>query len=96
MTKTPVKKLPKDLELVEKAARRRFTAEYKRQIALEAEQCQQHGKIGALVRRKWLYSSVLTRWRRQLREGPLASLKKIRQQRLTHSSPRTRPFPTRD
>jgi transposase-like protein len=76
MTDTPGKKLQKDPEVVEKAARRRFTAEYKRQIALEAEQCNQPGEIGALLRREGLYSSVLARWRRQLREESLASSKK--------------------
>jgi transposase-like protein len=76
MTDTPEKKLQKDPEVVEKAARRRFTAEYKRQIALEAEQCKQPGEIGALLRREGLYSSVLARWRRQLREESLASSKK--------------------
>jgi transposase-like protein len=76
MTDTPEKKLQKDPEVIEKAARRRFTAEYKRQIALEAEQCKQPGEIGALLRREGLYSSVLARWRRQLREESLASSKK--------------------
>ena len=76
MTDTPGKKLQKDPEVVEKAARRRFTAEYKRRIALEAEQCVQPGEIGALLRREGLYSSVVARWRRQLREEPLSSSKK--------------------
>ena len=76
MTDTPGKKLQKDPEVVEKAARRRFTAEYKRQIALEAEQCKQPGEIGALLRREGLYSSVLAQWRRQLREDSLSSSKK--------------------
>ena len=76
MTDTPGKKLQKDPEVVEKAARRRFTAEYKKRIALEAEQCKQPGEIGALLRREGLYSSVLARWRRQLREESLASSKK--------------------
>ena len=76
MTDTPGKKLQKDPEVVEKAARRRFTAEYKRQIALEAEQCKQPGEIGALLRREGLYSSVLAQWRRQLREESLSSSKK--------------------
>ena len=78
MTDTPEKKLQKDPELVEKAARRRFTSEYKRQVALEAERCTQPGEIGALLRREGLYSSVLARWRRQLREESLASSKKSR------------------
>ena len=66
----------KDPEVVEKAGRRRFTVEYKRRIALEAEQCEQPGEIGALLRREGLYSSVVARWRRQLREEPLSSSKK--------------------
>ena len=76
MTDTPGKKLQKNPEVVEKAARRRFTAEYKQQIAVEAEQCKQPGEIGALLRREGLYSSVLARWRRQLREESLSSSKK--------------------
>ena len=76
MTDTPVKKSQKDAEVVEKAARRRFTAEYKRRIALEAEQCDQPGEIGALLRREGLYSSVLAKWRRQLREESLSRSKK--------------------
>ena len=76
MTDTPGKKFQKDPEVVEKAARRRFTAEYKRRIALEAEQCDQPGEIGALLRREGLYSSVLAKWRRQLREESLSRSKK--------------------
>ena len=52
MTKKAGKNLEKDPEVVEKASRRRFTAEYKRRIALEAEQCVQPGEIGALLRRE--------------------------------------------
>ena len=76
MTDMPGKKSQKDPEVVEKAARRRFTAEYKRRIALEAEQCDQPGEIGALLRREGLYSSVLAKWRRQLREESLSSSEK--------------------
>ena len=76
MTDTPGKKSQKDPEVVEKAARRRFTAEYERRIALEAEQCDQPGEIGALLRREGLYSSVLAKWRRQLREESLSRSKK--------------------
>lgn len=76
MTETAEKIPRKDPEVVEKAARRRFTAEYKRRIALEAEQCVQPGEIGALLRREGLYSSVVARWRRQLQEESLSSSKK--------------------
>ena len=73
MTENADKKIERNPEVVEKASRRRFTAEYKRRIAIEAEQCVEPGEIGAFLRREGLYSSVLGRWRRQLREEPLSS-----------------------
>ena len=76
MTENADKKISKNPEVIEKASRRRFTAEYKRRIAIEAEACTQAGEIGALLRREGLYSSVVQRWRRQLREEPLSSSKK--------------------
>ncbi|MCS7466175.1 hypothetical protein NZK35_05740 [Stieleria sp. ICT_E10.1] len=57
MTENADKKISKKPEVVEKAARRRFTEEYKRRIAIEAEACTQPGEIGALLRREGLYSS---------------------------------------
>ena len=76
MTESIVKKFEENPEVIQKAARRRFTGDYKRRIAIEAEGCQQPGEIGALLRREGLYSSVLARWRRQLREESLSSSKK--------------------
>lgn len=76
MTANADKKVSENPEVVEKASRRRFTAEYKRRISLEAERCTQPGQIGALLRREGLYSSVVQRWRRQLREESLSSSKK--------------------
>ncbi|MCA9135585.1 MAG: hypothetical protein KDB00_02470, partial [Planctomycetales bacterium] len=76
MTENANKKNEKDPEVAEKASRRRFTLDYKRRIALEAERCSQPGEIGALLRREGLYSSVVQRWRRQLREESLSSSKK--------------------
>jgi len=76
MTETSPRKVTKDPEVTQKAARRRFTSEYKRRIALEAEGCGRPGEIGALLRREGLYSSVLQRWRRQLREESLSSSEK--------------------
>ena len=52
-----------DVEVVAKAERRRFTAEYKRRIVREADRCTKPGEIGALLRREGLYSSLLTTWR---------------------------------
>ena len=48
-----------------KAARRRFTAEYKLRIVRAAERCTSPGAIGALLRREGLYSSHLANWRAQ-------------------------------
>jgi transposase len=76
MTNNVETKVKKDPQVVEKAARRRFTAEYKRRIAIEVERCSQPGEVGALLRREGLYSSVVQRWRRQLREESLSSSKK--------------------
>jgi hypothetical protein len=52
-----------ETEVVAKAQRRRFTAEYKRRIVREADRCTTAGAIGALLRREGLYSSHLTTWR---------------------------------
>ena len=68
-----VLKVP-DPEVVVKAQRRHFTAEYKRRILQEADACTQHGEIGALLRREGLYSSHLKTWRRQRACGELQGL----------------------
>ena len=61
-------------EVVAKAKRRQYTAEYKLGILREAEACQGFGEIGALLRREGLYSSNLTNWRRQRERGELDGL----------------------
>jgi len=63
-----------DPEVVPKAERRRFSAEYKRRILQEAAACTQSGEVGALLRREGLYSSHLTTWRQQRRRGELQGL----------------------
>ena len=60
-----------DPEVPEKPLRRRFTAEYKLRILKEAEACRDTGQIGALLRREGLFSSHLTKWRRQQEAGSL-------------------------
>jgi transposase len=69
---------PPDPELVERARRRRFTAEYKLRILRQADACAKPGEIGALLRREGLYSSLLTEWRRQRERGSLAALERPR------------------
>ena len=63
-----------DPEVVPKATKRRYTAEYKRQILQEYEACTEPGARGALLRREGLYSSNITNWRRQRERGALAGL----------------------
>lgn len=65
---------PPDPEVPEKPVRRRFTAQYKLDVLRQADQCQQAGDIGALLRREGLYSSHLTTWRRQREAGMLSGL----------------------
>ena len=63
-----------ETEVVAKAQRRRFTAEYKRRIVREADRCTHPGELGALLRREALYSSHLTTWRAARDRGELAGL----------------------
>jgi transposase len=63
-----------DPEVRERAARRRFTGEYKLQVLRQADQCAGVGELGALLRREGLYSSHLTTWRRQREQGALVAL----------------------
>lgn len=66
--------IPPDPEVPEKKARRKFTAKYKLQVLKEADACTEPGQLGAFLRRKGLYSSNLTTWRRQRDEGLLDAL----------------------
>jgi transposase-like protein len=67
-----------DPELVEKAKRRTFTAEYKLRILRQADACTRPGEIGAMLRREGLYTSHLTAWRKQRDAGALAGLERTR------------------
>ena len=67
-----------DPELVEQAKRRSFTAKYKLGILAKAEACTRPGEIGELLRREGLYTSHLTYWRKQVRDGALKELGKPR------------------
>ena len=66
-----------ETEVVEKAKRRTFTAEYKKSILEKAERALDSGEAGALgelLRREGLYSSHLTEWRKARERGELAGL----------------------
>ncbi len=61
-------------EVPEKPVRRRFSTPYKLRILAETDRCTEMGQIGELLRREGLYSSQLSTWRRQRKEGVLAGL----------------------
>ncbi len=67
-----------DPELVEQAKRRSFTAEYKARILAEADASTRSGEVGDLLRREGLYTSHLTYWRKQRKDGALKELGKPR------------------
>ena len=55
---------PEQTEVVPKAKRRTFTAEYKRDILEQIAACkEQGGEIGAILRREGLYSAHISKWR---------------------------------
>lgn len=58
----PVKKNP---------VRRVFSPEYKLAILAEYDAASESGEKGAILRREGLYSSIITDWRRQHRQGLL-------------------------
>ena len=62
-----------DPEVRAKPARRQFCAAYKLEILKAAEACAP-GELGALLRREGLYSSHLTKWRREREAGVLQGL----------------------
>jgi transposase-like protein len=74
LTNGKIKEAMTETEVVEKAKRRQYSAEYKQRILREAETCRATGEIGALLRREGLYSSHLTTWRRQCEQGELEGL----------------------
>lgn len=61
-------------EVVPKAKRRRFSAAYKLRILEEVERSP--GQTGTILRREGLYSSHLSKWRQDRRDGSLKALAK--------------------
>lgn len=74
-----------DPEVVAKAQRRKFTAEYKLRIVEEADRATDPGAIGALLRREGLYSSLLFEWRRLREAGALGALSRKRGRKPTRN-----------
>lgn len=63
-----------EVEVLEQARRRRFSASYKLEIVQEADRLSGSGEIGAMLRREGLYSSQLNAWRKLRDKGALSGL----------------------
>lgn len=63
-----------ETEVMAKAKRRQYSAEYKLRILRELDECQGKGEVGALLRREGLYSSLVSKWREQRERGSLNGL----------------------
>ena len=85
-TKAPTTHPTTEVEL--KPKRRIFTARYKLSILERADRCTTPGEVGKLLRQEGLYSSLLTNWRAQRRDGTLKALGKKRGPRATKTAER--------
>jgi len=56
----------RDPEVFAVGRRRQFSAGEKRALLAEADRCKAAGELGAFMRRKRIYSSMLSSWRKQL------------------------------
>jgi len=63
-----------DPEVSDRPKRRRFSARDKVRILALLDGCSQPGEIGAVLRREGVYSSTITRWRRQRDAGAFQGL----------------------
>ncbi len=73
-----VSEVKPDPEVRAIAKRRQFSAAYKLAVLAEADQANEPGAVGALLRREGLYSSHLTVWRRERDAGALEALSRRR------------------
>jgi transposase len=71
--KTTTDQPPHDPEIRPRAARTQWSARERLRILAAADACPP-GDLGALLRREGIYSSHLSRWRRQRAQGELAGL----------------------
>jgi hypothetical protein len=63
-----------DPEVIEIATRRQFSSSEKRMLLAEADRCKERGELGAFLRSKRIYSSMLSSWRKQLGAADSAAL----------------------
>ena|SRR5579862_4237687 len=76
-------------EVSARAKRRTYTADYKLKVLGEADAARGSGEIGAVLRKHGLYSSHLTKWRKERRSGMLEGLSPQKRGPKSKSSPLT-------
>lgn len=74
-------------EVVARAKRRRFSGEYKQKILTQTDAAKGSGEVGAVLRSEGLYSSHLTKWRRERADGILGGLAPQKRGPKSKSSP---------
>ena len=67
-----------EVEVLEQAQRRQFSASYKLKIVQEADRLSGSGEIGAMLRREGLYASQLNAWRKLRDQGALSGLSPVK------------------
>ena len=85
---SPVESSP-DPEVPAKRRRRNLTAAYKLKILQKIDECNEPGQVGALLRREGLYSSNITRWRKQRDQGILTAMSPKKRGRKKVKNPMT-------
>jgi hypothetical protein len=83
------KKSPPDPEVPAKRRRRNLTAAYKLKILQKIDECTEPGQVGALLRREGLYSSNITRWRKERDQGILTAMTPKKRGRKKVKNPMT-------
>ncbi len=74
-------------EVVARAKRRRYGAEFKQRILAEADAAKGSGEIGGVLRRNGLYSSHLVKWRRERAAGIVEGLSPLKRGPKSKVSP---------
>ena len=78
-----------DTEVEARATRRRYSTRFKLNVLQEVDKLEA-GQVGAYLRRKGLYWSILSTWRRQREEGSLAALSPRKRGRRPKQDPLSR------
>lgn len=82
----PVPAVP-PTEVPPKAKRRSFSVQDRLRILAAADACSNRGDLGALLRKEGIYSSLLSTWRKQRKNGLLSSVSPAKRGPAPTSSP---------